>query len=335
MKRFLYYWMTLLGATTISACSPDKTLDNENVLPQTGKTIQQTELAALKACNNLINSFKESISRSGNHVQILYPNYYGGCYLDNNHQLVILVTGNTENCKQEMTTRTQTSDFILKSCTYSYNELNEAMDRLNDFFLNDANDDIVNALKWHSFALSDKDNCIYIRLGICTEEFVNRFKNEVLDEPMLRFETSEGIPVLDSAPQPGGALGYSAGAEQASMGYRAKSSGMEGFVTARHFVGTGAAVYQSYDLVGVCEKSQTGGTIDAAWCSSDSYSPGNTTVGGQRLNSVGTILAMSTVYMEGITTGYSFGQIKNTNASSKFQVSGSSLVYELKNISRC
>ena len=104
-----------------------------------------------------------------------------------------------------------------------------------------------------------------------------------MDSPTLVFYLSGGIPVIDSAPKPGGSLGYNSGSEDASMGYRATRYGEDGFVTAGHFVGIGGSIYQGYDLVGYCANSQTSGTIDAVWCSAIDYTPSNITASGTRL----------------------------------------------------
>lgn len=333
MKRIFYFGMVLLALVTISACSSDEILNEENSVAQTALTSKQAELAALQVGNNLMNSFKENVSRSGSDQQIIYPDYYGGCYLDENHNLVVLVTGDANVYKQDVMTRANSSDFVLKSCEYSYNELNDVMNELNQFFLNDANGNIVDALQWHSFALSDKDNCIYVRLGDFTDANIARFKQMVLDSPILDFEKSGGIPVFDAAPQPGGALGYSSGREDASMGYRAKYNGEEGFVTAGHFLSVvGEYVYCGNTQVGYCEQTQLDG-IDAAWCVSfTNYYPTRITPMGVNLSAtVGLVLFGSTATMEGITSGISYGNVTSTSTTARFNavINGVTRSYQL------
>ncbi len=79
-------------------------------------------------------------------------------------------------------------------------------------------------------------------------------------------------------------------------------------------------------------KRQITGSIDAAWCSTVDYTLSNTTVGGRTLNTISPIISMSSVYKEGIATGYTFGTMINANASSVFEIPNSTSLMVLTNI---
>jgi len=69
----------------------------------------------------------------------LYPDYYGGAYIDGDENLAIYAIDQSElndiMCEYSVV--------YYKDCEYSYNELNEIMNLLNEYKLNNPDDDIA------------------------------------------------------------------------------------------------------------------------------------------------------------------------------------------------
>lgn len=79
-KLFIAFFAVL----AITACSQDSLLESENVI-----SAQKTELQGRELANNLLASFGNSVTRNS---ELVYPDYYGGMYLDNAGTLVIMAT---------------------------------------------------------------------------------------------------------------------------------------------------------------------------------------------------------------------------------------------------
>ncbi|WP_313755943.1 hypothetical protein [Tissierella sp.] len=71
------------------------------------------------------------------------------------------------------------SDIIIKPCQYSYVELTNTMNRINEFKLN-GEDDFAN--KFNYFKLSDSSNRIIVEFDELTDENIAEFKRKVTDD---------------------------------------------------------------------------------------------------------------------------------------------------------
>jgi hypothetical protein len=64
-----------------------------------------------------------------------YPEYYGGNYINDEGNLVVYVTGNIADYKQDFLQRSGTYEIILEPCKYSFKTLTQIMDVLNTYKL--------------------------------------------------------------------------------------------------------------------------------------------------------------------------------------------------------
>lgn len=141
------------------------------------------------------NEMIENLNQSFNSVEgTVYPDNYGGMYIDKNGRLIILVTDTlTSEVKRSYSARARSNNFLMKSCEYSYNELDELKNELETFFLDKSNWDFMDEIGWTSIGISYSENRVTIIMD-CTNEKIEKFKNQVSSSPMIKFEQSKGKP---------------------------------------------------------------------------------------------------------------------------------------------
>ena len=118
MKKFLSLLLPVLLA--VSFAVPVSAA--ENVVDD---GVQENAMAAY---DELMTSFATTYSNSGEKI---YPDYYGGSYINDAGQLVVYVTDNV----QRPAVLSDNSDVVYEPCTYAYNELLSVMDTLNNYMM--------------------------------------------------------------------------------------------------------------------------------------------------------------------------------------------------------
>lgn len=260
----------------------------------------------------LISSFPSTRSNSG---EKLYPDYYGGSYINDNGQLVVYVTD--ETARPEVLS--DNTDVIYKPCTYSYNELVSVMDDLNDYKFSNSDDSIAN--NFNEFGLYDSENCVIVKLDELSEERIQEFKEKVSDSDAIEFEQGNGPINTEVNVTAGSAISYSGGS--ASVGYRVKRGNTVGFVTAGHAANSvGKSIQYNGTTFATCQVTQQRGNADAGFCAitNSSYTPTNTLSGTS--NTLSTTISepgVGTVINKiGRSTGHTSGKILSTNVTATF-----------------
>ena len=95
-----------------------------------------TEAKALETLSKLIEGFKQTAARG---AATIYPDYYGGCFINNQEELVVLVTDESGQAQIKSMTE-NAGNLVFKPCKFSYNQLKQAMDELNDYQTKNDND---------------------------------------------------------------------------------------------------------------------------------------------------------------------------------------------------
>ena len=244
------------------------------------------EKELLKYTNNFSNSFASS-TRS-NDEKIIYPDYFGGMYVNDERKITVLVKSNEKSVFSDLTQRMGTNSYIVEKCDFSYNELQELFDEITELWLNPNNDHLFEDVSLVSFGINDITNRVQFDLLDCSEANIQKFKRTIKDSPMLSFEKANGKLKLTSETTPitPGTRIENAKGSGASVGYRAMKSGEEGFLTVGHFVKKGDKVKLNGVEIGVCEASEFSGNLDAAWIkvTNKEYSPSTETSFGDRLS---------------------------------------------------
>lgn len=285
-KNLILPLFTIAFLSLMAACSSD--LDfREDQFDIENQNIKMDEKSILKYVNNLNSSFLSN-TRSDEGDQFSYPDYYGGIYVDDDRNIIVLSKKEESSVRDDLTRRMTTNKYLIKECDYSYNELQAAFEELTNFWLNDDNDEIFNSVSLVSFGINDITNRLQIDLLDCSDVNIQKFKQMIMDNPMLSFRKANSKIVMTASVYPGSQIANGKGSS-ASVGYRAMKSGVEGFLTVGHFVRVGDIVKMNGVEIGKCEASQFSGNLDAAWCkATNGYTPSRTTKMGTDL-STGTI----------------------------------------------
>ena len=161
-----------------------------------------TQEKNVKKNNNLLHQMRQSIIHTNpaidaDTLERYYPDYYGGSYLNDNGQLVILVTDDTEETKQKICSFAGSDDIILEHARFSYAQLEtiqsdimQQKSRLsaqnNNPALRQLADDIV------ACHLNERYNHITVDIKHLNDDKVQLFKQAISDSDALVFENKTG-----------------------------------------------------------------------------------------------------------------------------------------------
>lgn len=265
--------------------------------------------SAVAGYDELMASF--SMKYSGEKI---YPDYYGGSYINDNGQLVVYVTNGAER----PTVLKNNENVIYEPCTYSYNKLLSVMNELNEYKFKKSDSAIAN--NFNEFGLYDSENRIIVKFDRLSDQSIKEFKENVSDSDTIKFEQGTGPIQMEINVDAGSSISVPGGT--ASVGYRVKRSGVVGFVTAGHAASAGGIISSGGTAFASCVVSRQSGNADAAFCkiTNTSYSPTNTLSGTS--NSLSTIISepgVGTVINKiGQSTGHTSGKVLSTNVTATF-----------------
>ena len=258
-------------AASQASAEPSLASDEEKIIDEkTTRRIKESKSSL--QYEKLMDSFEET--ETG---ELIYPDYYGGSYIDDDGGFVVCVVAtNAEEKKYTSKSIEETihaSDFKIKSVKYSYNELEEMMEFLNKYKQNTRDSEI--AKSWSGHILSDSDNAIFVELDVVSDEQISLFRKEVTDSPMISFINSGGQGVDCANLNPGRGTNNATTGMSGSMGYRASINGRIGFVTAAHVASVGDVIKGTSSTIGEVTISQNWGSVDAAFLEITSTHNGN------------------------------------------------------------
>ncbi|WP_040198099.1 hypothetical protein [Candidatus Soleaferrea massiliensis] len=118
---------------------------------------------------------------------ISYPPYYAGAYIDENNQLVVLVTEEGLAEKETLKKITGNDDLQIRLAAYSYGYLQSLMDDIQAHMPEHVIDDGQSLLITSAY-IKDDQNCIMVSLNNLTDENISKFKQDVSNSPAIRFE---------------------------------------------------------------------------------------------------------------------------------------------------
>lgn len=206
-----------------------------------------------------------------------YPDYFGGIYLDDNFDLVlVIVDDNPEKYRSMAETKVKNVKLNLQKGEFSMNELKEIQGKLDDFFHNSAPKSIMDNLI--SASLKIKLNRIVIEFMDISPTKIDEFKKAFMDSPAIIY--TQGIERLTDVAsiKPGSEI-KGPGIIKGSVGYRAMNSANQvGIVCSGHVF---TIVNQSANVNGVnvgnVANTKNSGNIDAAFVriTNSNYQPSN------------------------------------------------------------
>lgn len=294
---------------------------DENGIEKYGEEFILNQTEACLSYEKLMDSFEETEDS-----EIQYPDYYAGSYINDNGNLVVykvqsdsLEAGTNEEygtaqIDETLEENIGNDDFILKDARYSYNELTETMNILNDYKLAE-NNQVAN--NFNVYWLSDKSNCIFVELNDCSTDAINDFKNEVCDSETIIFKASSGEAEKETKIKAGRKI--ICNNSYGSVGYRVKRNGHIGFITAGHMGEKDDDVYIGSTKIGKIKARKESGSVDAAFVrvTNDDYTPSNILKGtSNKLSTTISEPGVGTVINKlGATTGATTGKILSKNVT--------------------
>lgn len=131
----------------------------------------------------------------------VYPDFIGGIYYNDDGNMVVQLVTDAQTNDVDLRTAVDNliaeRNIIVEYAEFSHNEISATMDTLNALYLADDRPDAFDNVD--SIAESTSNNRIEIRMRVCNEEEIARFKETVLDSPILSFVQSSG-PTVPAAP---------------------------------------------------------------------------------------------------------------------------------------
>lgn len=121
-----------------------------------------------------------------------FPDYYGGSYINDNGNLVVLVTKDSDIKKSDIAQIIKYDKFTVLPVNYSYKKISSVMDSIDAFISNSSipNNNIV--LQYFTGAYIDvMQNCVIMQFSILTPELIYSFKKNVTDSSVVKFRKNE------------------------------------------------------------------------------------------------------------------------------------------------
>ncbi len=126
----------------------------------------------------------------------LYPDYYGGSFVNNNGTFVIAVTGNREENNRRLIEILGTDNFNVETVQYSYRQMMRVMDSIDAFLINNSIPDDHPLMTRFAGAYPDvMENRVKVLLTETDDATIRLFQKEVVHSPLIIFEQGE-LPEL-------------------------------------------------------------------------------------------------------------------------------------------
>ncbi|MGX8794742.1 hypothetical protein ACR6HW_01430 [Fusibacter sp. JL298sf-3] len=297
------------GAVPVNAA----TSDSFNTLfePFGGTAFMKKAVSASNSYEKLIKSFKSD----GQPKSTDYPDYFGGAYIDNAGQLVVLVEANhyaDAGVKQTVERIIGNDQVTYQSAPYSLKHLQGLIENINGQILNGLGGSAIKNID--KVFLDDAKSKVVVELRKFSPDKVREFKKQIVNDPGVELRKMTTPLEAHTDINPGNRIKADG---TGSMGYRAMRNGEIGFVTAGHVARTvGKDVSYNNTVVAQTRVTRNRGQIDAAFCAitNPGYEPTNTinNTGGQ----LSTNLINPPVGMPVVKTGIngpSVGRVTSTN----------------------
>lgn len=189
-----FLFLTVSVCMLISCNQPDKQ-HKETTKSDSIESASVTDTAgsptALDLHDKLMLSFSEDwIERESD--PDLYPDYYGGSFIDNTGIFVIAVTGNRDQLNRQLISTLGTDNFNMETVQYSYKQMMQVMDKIDAFLMDSAIGDDHPVMAHFAGAYPDvMDNRVKVILTVVRKDITDAFKRDISNSPMIVFEQGE------------------------------------------------------------------------------------------------------------------------------------------------
>ena len=239
---------------------------------------------------NLLHENMQKALKSEAAENQIYPDYYGGSYVNEKNEYVVLLTDNTKTCQEHIHNLYGSTKLIILPALHSYNELyelknvvtNRIVELKNNVILSIQLDTLLNS--YVGVGIDEENNELFVDIIDVTNEKIELFKEHICDSELIVFnECKDELEDASIATiYPGGCVMVKNKGEwfNMSVGFRAKKLNTNGtysfgFVTAGHGADIGDDVCYyiqstaSAYYLGTVMNSQVSGSVDAAFIAID------------------------------------------------------------------
>lgn len=179
MKQSTVFLIIIILFTVFSACQ-------QNKKDEAFKFLLEKTLIANENKEKYIHTF------SHDHLnRVIYPEYYGGAYINNQYELVINIIGDSISAQNDIKRRLGNDKIIIRQCDYSYRQLTIVADSINNFTRNIVNKHILTKIKFDDCYVSDENNRVVVKLLSVDKENVDEFKKQIFSSPAIMFEKAD------------------------------------------------------------------------------------------------------------------------------------------------
>ena len=316
MKRLTKLFAVVLTALLLCQMSLATSINSPTLSADVAQTQYQTLMCSF--------GFNGSLS------DIVYPDTYGGSYINSDGIFVVAQTAAPSSRDEDFTQcLSRSGTFLTETVTYSYNELSARKALIDDACLSYQSDsslftavqaDLLSSISF--FHVSQKDNALVVGISDLnsakTDTFYDMFGYS------SAYSLTEGMQTTTTASlKPGSKI--SNGSGNLSIGwpvyfYDEDDNVRSGFISAGHAYEAGDPALLNGVTVGVCVDSIFSGRNDAALIeiTNSNYTMSNVVdVSGHTLSPTKYMLVSegSTVYKVGDVSGYRTGTVLSTNGS--------------------
>ncbi|MDO5664537.1 MAG: hypothetical protein Q4G63_04660 [Bacteroidia bacterium] len=170
-------------------------LTNVNITAQEQKKTTSVNINSEELFEKLMSSFNPNW-KVEEPAPTDYPTYYGGSFIDNNGKFVVCVVGNPAQHRPTISSILGTNDFLTETCTYSYREMMQVMDKIDAFLSNSSIPATHPFLTYFAGTAADVfENRVVVRLTEMNDVAIQAFKRDISNSPVVMFEKGE-MPVM-------------------------------------------------------------------------------------------------------------------------------------------
>lgn len=193
--NYIYTLILIISLISCNQQNRENNKDSENDNTEETNTIAANNKLSLEMYDKLMNSFgKDWMERESD--PDLYPDYYGGSFIDNNGNFVIALTNNSQKVQELLKEALETDNFKTETVQYSYRQMLRVMDSIDEFLINNSIPDDHVVLSHFAGAYPDvMENRVKVLFTEINQSIINSFKRDVINSPMVIFEKGE-IPEL-------------------------------------------------------------------------------------------------------------------------------------------
>lgn len=191
LKHFILISALLLFAYSCNQQSNSSRSENNSA----SEEFTNENVSAIDLHDKLMSHFSDDWIERESDSEI-YPEFYGGSFVDHNGIFVVAVTGNQEKNKQLLIEILETEEFKTEIVKYSFKDMMLVMDEIDNFLLDVTIPEDHPVLIRFAGAYPDvMDNRVKVILTEIDDNTITTFRKEISNSPLIIFEQGE-IPDL-------------------------------------------------------------------------------------------------------------------------------------------